>query len=179
MKKLKYLTRSQLQTIHNLGGERNAQKVLKSMEEYLNSFREGETVYYLSKAGAERVDFKGNVKKTTTARHYIMRNALYIAFNQPDTWKNEVKMRVKEVATIICDATFTIGKQRYIVEIDHEQKMVANRKKLEKYCRLVDAGVFEIPPIFLWMTTTEYRQKQLIKMHEGLDSQIFILSDFQ
>ena len=149
------------------------------MSEYLHSFRDGETIYYLSKEGRERIDCQKVIKKTTTAQHYIMRNALYIGFQCPETWKNELKMTVKGLATVICDATFIYGDQRYIIEVDHTQKMTANRVKIQKYRKLIDAGVFgNTPPKFVWMTMTEYRRKQLQKLCEGLDVQIFIISEF-
>jgi hypothetical protein len=165
--------------MHNLGGERNAQKFLKSMGEYLNSFRDGETIYYLSKEGRERVNCKKIVKKATTARHYIMRNDLFIGYRFPPTWKNEVNLKVEDVATIVCDATFTIGEKRYIIEVDHTQKMNANKKKIEKYRKIIDAGVFPTPPVFAWVTTTEYRRKQIKKLCEGLDTQIYIASEIK
>ncbi|WP_228307274.1 replication-relaxation family protein [Priestia sp. J2] len=179
LKTLNYLSRSQIQTLHDLKGDRNAQKFLKSMDEYLNSFRDGETIYYLSKEGRERVDCPRVIKKTTTARHYIMRNALYIAFSQPETWKNEQRIKHK-IATIVCDATFVEDNTRYLIEIDHEQKMNANRTKMEKYRKLIEINAFGKSSIQLvWMTTTEYRRKQLEKLCEGLNAQIFMITDFQ
>jgi Replication-relaxation len=179
LKKLSYLSRSQIQALHDLGGERNAQKILKSMSEYLNSFREGETVYYLSKEGRERIGASRVNKKTTTAQHYIMRNTLYIGYQSPETWKNEIRFSVEGIATVICDATFTHGEQRYIIEVDYTQKMNVNKAKIQKYKKLIDAGVFEnVPPKFVWITTTEYRRKQLQKLSKDLDVQVFTISEF-
>lgn len=43
-----YLTRSQIQFINDLGGrDRNAQKNLKDMSDYISHFRDGENIYYL------------------------------------------------------------------------------------------------------------------------------------
>lgn len=179
LKTLHYLSRSQLQTLHDLKGDRNAQKFLKSMDEYLNSFRDGETIYYLSKEGRERINCSRVTKKTTTARHYIMRNALYIAFSQPETWKNEQRIR-HSAATIVCDATFTVDGTRYLIEVDHEQKMTVNKSKMEKYQKLIEANAFGSMPVqIIWMTTSEYRRRQLEKFCDGLDAQIFIITDFQ
>ncbi|WP_372780344.1 replication-relaxation family protein [Priestia aryabhattai] len=179
LKKLSYLSRSQIQALHDLGGERNAQKILKSMSEYLNSFREGETVYYLSKEGRERIGASRVNKKTTTAQHYIMRNTLYIGYQSPKTWKNEIRFSVEGIATVICDATFTHGEQRYIIEVDYTQKMNANKAKIQKYKKLIDVGAFgKVLPKFVWITTTEYRRKQLQKLSNGLDIQVFTISEF-
>jgi hypothetical protein len=178
LKKLDYLTRSQLQVLHNLGSVRNTNHILKGMSEYLSFFRDGEKVYYLNKAGRERVNCKKVRKKTLQARHYIMRNHIYIAFGQPSTWKNEVKLEVPKVVKVIADALFIKDKRYHIVEVDHTQKMSKNRTKIEKYRKLVDLGVFEKPPYFIWITTTDYKRKQITKLCEGLDHHVFTIKDF-
>ncbi|MNG04378.1 hypothetical protein D3C84_875040 [compost metagenome] len=58
------------------------------------------------------------------------------------------------------------------------QKMQANRSKIEKYRQLLQLNVFERPPRFVWMTTTEYRRQAIAKLYDGLDVVIFVLSDF-
>ncbi len=179
MKKLNYLNRSQLQVLHNLGSDRNASRVLKNMSEYVSSFRDGENVYYLNKVGRERVNCRRVLKKTIQARHYIMRNYLYIAYGQPATWKNEIKLAVKGITSVICDALFVENNRYFIIEVDHTQKMSVNRRKIKKYQQLMTGGAFKIPPSFIWITTTEYRRKQLEKLHEGLDCRIFTVQDFQ
>ncbi len=149
------------------------------MDGYLNSFREGETIYYLSKEGRERTGAKRVNKKLTTAQHYIMRNALYIGFQAPETWKNEIKFSVKDIANVVCDATFVHEGQRYIIEVDHAQKMLANKSKMERYRKLIDVRAFgDTLPMFIWITTTEFRRKQLTDLCEGLEANIFIISDF-
>jgi hypothetical protein len=180
LKKLDYLTRSQIQTLHNLGSVRNAQRVMQELKEYVSCFRDGENVYYLNAAGRERVNATKVRKKTTQARHYIMRNSLYIAYGCPATWKNEVKIGFKEdkKTQVICDAIFLKEQRYHIVEVDHTQKMAKNRSKIDKYRRLMELGFFAKPPILVWITTTEYRRKQLTKLMEGLDYQIFTVSDF-
>ncbi|HWO98764.1 MAG TPA: replication-relaxation family protein [Bacillus sp. (in: firmicutes)] len=180
LKKLTFLSRSQLQILHGLGGERNAQRVMKELEEYVHSFRDGENIYYLSKEGRERVGCRRIAKKTLQARHYVMRNSIYIAYDQPDSWKNEVRFGLQEdkKLQIICDALFKSDGRHHIVEVDHTQKMSANRIKIEKYKALVTLGMFEKMPKFIWMTTTEYRRNQLAGLCEGLDVQIFTASDF-
>nr|MBS7717071.1 hypothetical protein [Vibrio cholerae] len=47
LKKLGFLSRKQIQVLHDLGGDRNASRVMKTLEEYVSSFRDGEKVYYL------------------------------------------------------------------------------------------------------------------------------------
>lgn len=148
------------------------------MEQYLNSFRDGENIYYLNKEGRERVNATRVLKKTTQARHYIMRNSLYIAYDCPSTWKNEIKFEVPKQVRVIADAYFIKDKRYHIVEVDHTQKMAKNKNKVERYRKLMELGVFEEPPLFIWITTTELRSKQLTELCEGLDIQIFTVKDF-
>lgn len=153
---------------------------MQELSDYVSSFRDGENVYYLNKAGRERVNSKKVLKKTTQARHYLMRNSVYIAYGSPATWKNEMKLGFKEIknATLVCDAMFSQGKALHIVEVDHTQKMIKNNTKVEKYRKLIEFGLFEKPPNFIWITTTELRRKQLLKLCEGLDVQVFTVKDF-
>ncbi|PEJ62788.1 hypothetical protein CN680_30005, partial [Bacillus pseudomycoides] len=54
LKRLGFLTRKQIQVLHNLGGDRNASRVMKELSEYVSRFRDSENVYYLNKEGRER-----------------------------------------------------------------------------------------------------------------------------
>ena len=74
-----FLSRSHLQKLHRLGGDRNAQKVLKRMEEYLYSFREDGygAVYYLNKVGRQMIGSNKVVKRTLQVRHALMRNDFF------------------------------------------------------------------------------------------------------
>ncbi|WP_255301534.1 replication-relaxation family protein [Bacillus sp. AFS040349] len=166
--------------LHDLGSARNASKVMKNLEQYVSSFRDGENIYYLNKEGRERVNSNKILKKTIQARHYIMRNSIYIGYGNPSTWKNEVKMGFKEIknATVVCDALFQKDKVFHIVEVDHTQKMTKNRTKVEKYRKLIEYGLFERPPKFIWITTTELRRKQLLELCEGLEVHVFTVKDF-
>lgn len=178
LKKLGYISRSQIQIIHELGSPRTAQRTMKSLEEYVSSFRDGETIFYLNQEGRNRVGASKVLKKSTTARHYIMRNDLYIAYECPDSWKNELRLRYKPAnINVVTDAFFERDGHMYIVEVDHTQKMKANENKISKYKKLLDHGVLKSPK-FVWITTTEYRREQLGKMCDGLDVQIFTVADF-
>lgn len=180
MKKLDYLNRTQIQTLHRLGTDRNAQRVLKNLSEYISSFKDGENIYYLNKEGRERVNATKVLKKTTQARHYIMRNTLYIAFGCPSSWKNEIKLGIKEdkKTHVICDALFQLDKRYNIVEVDHTQKMTKNRSKIDRYRKLIELGLFDVPPKLIWITTTELRRKQLTQLCQGLEVKVFTVKDF-
>lgn len=129
--------------------------------------------------GREAVDSKRVCKKTPQVRHYLMRNALYIAYGCPASWKNELEFIVKDLDfKIVADASFIKDNRYYIIEIDCHQKMINNRKKIEKYKKLISMNVFEHKPVFIWMTTTEFRKKQLLKLCEGLQVFVYLERDF-
>lgn len=148
------------------------------MAEYISCFRDGENIYYLNSKGRSEV---GGVarKRLLQSRHYIMRNYLYIAFGQPDTWMSEQRLKVPKKVTVVADATFyDEDKKFHIVEADHTQKMIKNEKKIEKYKQLIELNVFDNKPKFVWITTTEYRREKLKALCEGLDAMIFTVSEF-
>lgn len=184
LKKLDYLTRGQIQRIHNLKSDRNAQRVLKQMEEYLSVMRNGENVYYLNTKGRALVNCDKVRKSTGNVQHYIMRNYIYIAFGCPTTWRNEIRV-TSEGATkkdrVICvpDALFKQGDVYTVVEVDNTQTMKKNQAKIEKYRILKQRLAFGmIAPKFVWITTTEHRRQELIKLSDGLQTQVFTLADF-
>lgn len=179
-RKLDYMTRDQIQKMHDLKGSRNANRILKNMEKYLSSFYDGKKVYYLNKEGRSLVNCTAVRNKITTAQHYIMRNDLYIHYNQPATWKNEIRMisgSDKNKITIVADAYFIRNDKYHIVEIDNLQKMNKNRIKIDKYRRLIERNSFKGMPVLIWVTTSTYRQKALIDLCDGLDIMVFLNTD--
>lgn len=163
--------------MHRLGGDRNANRILNEMSDYLNTVRLGEKVYYLNAEGRERVRATKVLKKTHQITHHLMRNSLFIAHGCPTTWKNEVKLTVKGEVSVVTDAVFNMAGTFHICEVDHTQKMSVNRVKVEKYRKLIDLGVFEKQPKFIWITTTEYRRKKLLALCEGLLVRVFLAND--
>jgi hypothetical protein len=162
LKRFDYLTRSQLQTIHKLKGDRNANRVLNSMSQYLGSFRHGlENVYYLNKAGREHVGCNIIRKKTPNIQHFLMRNQLWIAMGMPHSWQNEIKVIVKDI-NIVCDARFLLEKTDILVEVDITQSMAKNRAKIEKYKRIKELTGNEFH--LIWVTETEGRRASLKKL---------------
>lgn len=168
-----------MQILHGLGSARNASRVLKDMSDYVSYFLDGEAVYYLTKAGREAVGATKVRKKSLQARHFVMRNQMYIALGCPSSWINEAKLSVAGQATIIADALFKHGEQFNVVEVDNTQKMSENRSKITKYRKLLELGVFKEPPVFYWITKTEYRRKQLQKMCDGLNAMIYTVNDLK
>jgi hypothetical protein len=185
LKKLDYLTRSQTQAIHKLKSDRNAQRVIKQMEEYLNVIKAGENIYYLNAAGRALVNCDKVRKSTGNIQHYIMRNHIYIAYGCPESWRNEMRIRSegaakKDNVTCVADALFKQGDVFTIVEVDNTQTMKKNHAKIEKYRTLKQRGTFGIlAPKFVWITTSEHRRNELEKLSPGLNVKVFTLADFR
>lgn len=177
--KLDYLSRSQLQRLHNLSGDRNARRVLSNMKEYISSFysESGVKIHHLNKLGRERIGCETVRQKITQVKHYLMRNDYYI-YLKPREWRNEIKFSIPDVVTVIPDAYFTHNHTLHFLEIDHIQKMIKNQDKIERYKKIKELGVFQKQykqfPKLVWVTLTENRRKQLNKWCEGLESKVFL-----
>ncbi|WEG14194.1 replication-relaxation family protein [Pullulanibacillus sp. KACC 23026] len=178
---LGFATRSQLQRIHDLGGDRNARRVLNNMSAYLNSFQDRENVYYLNKKGAERIGSDKILTRNQKYQHTLMRNELYIHLGQPNTWKPEVTINVPDKIKIRMDACFNDDRNIPVfVEIDNLQKMIENHKKLEHYKQLKDLKVLQkkygVFPLIVWLTTTKLRRDKIYKISKeyGLKTDIFL-----
>lgn len=183
LKRLDYLTRSQLQVIHGLSSERNAQRVLKQLEDRVHIIRNGEYIYYLNKKGREAVGCEKVRKGTGNVQHFIMRNTIFVAMGMPATWRNEIRIKngstKANTVVNVCDAHFTRDNVHYIVEVDNTQTMKKNSAKINRYRILLERGAFgKKAPVFIWITTTELRRKQLAKLCDGLQVQVFTVGDF-
>lgn len=179
LKKLGFLSRSQIQKLHRLGGVRNANRILKSMEEFLNVVRLHENVYYLNSEGRERVGANKVLKKTHQIHHHLMRNSLYIACGCPTTWQNEVKLTLQGCQmSVIADALFIKNGAHHIVEVDCTQRMKENKAKIEKYREFLATAEYEKEPRFIWVTTTPYRKKQLLALSKGMVVKVYTVNDF-
>ncbi|WP_255247357.1 replication-relaxation family protein [Paucisalibacillus globulus] len=180
LKNLDYLTVKQIQILHGLGF-RNTYRILDQMEPYLNHFYDGQKIYYLSKEGREKINCSTIRTKIITAKHYLMRNDLYIQLNQPKDWKNEVKLisgeGTKAEIVVIPDARFIRNGKYHIIEIDNQQKMKKNKVKIDKYRRFIERNSFKGMPKIIWVTTTPYRRDSLLELCEGLDVDVFLDTD--
>jgi hypothetical protein len=157
---------------------RNTNRVLQDMSQYLSSFRHynGENVYYLNKEGRERVNSQKVCKKSNQIEHYLMRNDLYITLGRPVNWRNEIRIKVEEIS-VIADAHFEdLRGTVNVIEVDNTQKMSENKKKVEKYREIVKLTGRKFK--FHWITTTHYRQKQLIDINQGLDISVTLAQDY-
>ncbi|MCI3925161.1 replication-relaxation family protein [Paenibacillus sp. TRM 82003] len=185
LKKLDYMSRSQIQRLHGLSGDRNARRVLANMDHLLSSWRceTGETIFYLNKYGRERVGAEKVRQKIGQVGHYLMRNDMYIHLGSPREWKNEVRYRVEDVLTIVADAVYQVNGRRHFLEVDHLQHMVKNEEKIEKYRLLRSLGVLQERlryfPRLVWVTLTEARRRQLAEWCEGLDVMIHLWDEIR
>lgn len=185
LKRFDYLTVKQFRSLIDLGGERNSYRVIKQLEPYLNVFKDdGINVYYLNKNGRDYVSSDKKREKLTTARHYLIRNDLYIRLGKPYTWQNEVMLDYespKEAIRVVADAHYTVISYPHpkdiIIEVDNAQKMKKNEIKISKYRRLTEKGVFKGAPKLVWVTSSPYRQKALKELCDGLEAEVFLYSD--
>lgn len=185
--KLSYLSRSQIQKLHRLGSNRNACRVLKNMEDYLNSFRVEENIYYLNKNGRDRVGSQVVRTKTLQYRHFIMRNDLYIYLGKPSAWQPECEIEIDEKVKIVADVMFMryeLGKERYFFgEIDNEQVMKRNIEKIEQYKKLKASNVYQQQlgyfPTLVWVTKSDRRKQDLLKYGERLKQDIYLWEEIR
>ncbi|MBT2599070.1 MULTISPECIES: replication-relaxation family protein [unclassified Oceanobacillus] len=181
-KNFDYLTISQLQRLHDLKSYRNAHRVINQLESFLNVFKDdGVNVYYLNKEGREAVNSSYVRTKLTTAKHYIMRNDLYIHLGMPKSWQNEIKMisgaNTSKEIIVVADAHYINSNKHYVVEVDNLQKMQKNKIKIDKYRTLIQRNAFKGMPMLIWVTTTQYRQSVLKELCEGLDCTVYLKED--
>lgn len=181
LKKFDFLTRDQICSYFKLGTNRNANKVLYRLSDYLTSIRIGyQSIYYLNKNGREYVDCEKVRKKGGHVQHVVMRNEIWLHFKCPKDWRNEVKIS-DEKTSVVADAVFTRNGFYHFLEVDNLQSMKENRAKINRYKQLLDSLVkqFGYFPTLVWLTTTEHRRKQLESACNCLNFKVFTISDIQ
>ncbi|RDW18058.1 hypothetical protein CWR48_10665 [Oceanobacillus arenosus] len=162
---LTYATRKQLQIINNLGGDRNAHRILHEMEKdnLISSLRTEQKIYYLSNRGKERIgSSQGELKKSQLV-HTLMRNDLYILLGQPSDWKKEKPIKVNGEVFLIPDASCMIKGEHHFIEIDNQQTMKTNIEKIKKYKELSPAifQQYNHTPTLIWYTLSDIRRGKL------------------
>lgn len=179
-----FLSRQQLQRLHRLGGDRNAQKVLKQMEEYLYSFREDGygAVYYLNKVGRQMIGSQKIVKRTLQVRHALMRNDFFFHMRCPINWKHEVKV-TDGTTTLVTDVHFTKNRVHQFLEVDNTQSMAENAAKIKRYREMFERGVFQrelgyFPTLHL-VTVSRSRVKRFVEMCQGMPARVYCIEDIR
>jgi len=162
--KLNFATRKQLQVIENLGGDRNAHRILHEMEKdkLISSLRQEQKIYFLTNRGKQQIGSnKGDLKKDNIT-HALLQNDLYIKLDMPNDWVKEQPIKWGE-NKLIPDATFIKNSEYHFVEIDNQQSLKVNYEKIEKYKSLSKAifNSYKHHPVLIWYTLSDMRKRKL------------------
>ncbi|MGX5627124.1 replication-relaxation family protein [Bacillus cereus] len=177
IRKLKFATRRHLMAVHDMGGIRNANRILKDLSPYLNNaVYQKEYVYYLNKKGRELFDDTEKIVPNSRLAHSLMRNEAWLYLFCPDDWQIETPIRDKvddKKKTIIPDVKFRDEEGILnAVEIDRTQMMNVNAEKMSRYREFSlyykNKHNGKIPLIHFF-TMTEYRQKKLEQLAAKYD----------
>lgn len=174
-----------LQQIHDLKSYRNACRVVNQLKPYVHeTFFEREKVIYLNKEGLELIGSEKGIKKTPQMAHSLLRNEVYIHFGCPYDWQNEytleanlkppsnfeiqcLGLKLNNKKKVICDAVFKRNGYFHLIEVDHTQSMLENKRKIEAY-REVLPHVKGNVPILYFFTTTETRKRKFEELLKGM-----------
>lgn len=188
--RLGFLTRSQIQKLHDLKSARNANRILYNMSPYLNSFRLHENVYYLNKKGREMINSNKVMSRNMQVHHILMRNEAYIFFGCPQKWGVEEAIKDAQgnvfIRPDVIFAAETNGQERfYFLEIDYMQKMINNKRKIEKYSSLQEKGLLQRSlgyfPTVIFITASDMRKQKLTKecQRYGIPHQIYTIDEIK
>jgi len=113
------------------------------------------------------------MNRNMQVHHILMRNEAYIHFGCPKKWGVEQAIQDEKGNVYLrSDVIFALQEKDrevyYFLEIDYMQKMVNNKKKVERYAQvkamnLLQPSLGYFPQLF-WVTTSEHRKKKLIQM---------------
>lgn len=127
---LQFATRRHLMCVHNMGGIRNANRIMKDLTPFISRVTYyKEYVYYLNKEGHALLG-EGKVVSRNRMEHAILRNEAWLQLYCPDDWQIETEIKYRkngEKKRIIPDAEGIL----HAVEIDRSQKMKVNEEKLK------------------------------------------------
>ncbi|MDZ4442876.1 replication-relaxation family protein [Bacillus cereus] len=177
IRKLKFATRRHLMAVHDMGGIRNANRILKDLSPYVNNtVYQKEYVYYLNKKGRELFDDTEKIVPNSRLAHSLMRNEAWLHLFCPDDWQVETPIRYKvddKKKTIIPDVKFRDEEGTLnAVEIDRTQMMIVNAEKMSRYREfsLYYKNKYNGKiPLIHFFTMTEYRQKKLEQLAAKYD----------
>lgn len=112
------------------------------------------------------------MSRNMQVHHILMRNEAYIHFGCPKKWGVEEPLKdAKGNVLIRPDVIFALPEEGrdvfYFLEIDYMQKMVNNKKKVERYGELKRSNLLQNTlgyfPQLIFVTTSEHRKKKLIQ----------------
>ncbi|WP_175074674.1 replication-relaxation family protein [Terribacillus sp. AE2B 122] len=161
---LGFATRKQLQLIEQLGGDRNAHRILKEMEQdkLIGSQRTEQKVYYVAARGRDAIGSTKDELRTGKMKHTLMRNEMYIKLGMPGDWRNEVPVTWGQ-NKLIPDAMYHLKGEVHFVEVDNTQPMRSNYEKIKRYSEL-SRLIFESQkhlPTLIWCTISASRKAKL------------------
>ncbi|MGF9831620.1 replication-relaxation family protein [Bacillus anthracis] len=169
IRKLQFATRRHVMSVHDMGGIRNANRIMSDLKPYLSKTMQGkEYVYYLNKEGHALFGDDGKVVSRGKLAHALLRNEAWLQLYCPDDWQVETEIKYikdNKKKKIIPDVKFRDEERiLHAVEIDRTQKMIVNDEKLKKYEELTQIYKQKHNgkvPVIHFFTTTKYREKKL------------------
>ncbi|AAP26193.1 MULTISPECIES: replication-relaxation family protein [Bacillus] len=164
-------------SVHNMGGIRNANRILGDLKPYVNKTMQGkEYVYYLNKEGHAMFGDDGKVVSRGKLAHALLRNEAWLHLFCPDDWQIETDIRYiknKEKMKIVPDVKFRDEENiLHAVEVDRSQKMKVNEEKIKKYeefTQIYKQKHNGKMPVIHFFTVTKYREKKLEELAAKYD----------
>lgn len=177
IRKLQFATRRHLMSVHDMGGIRNANRIMGDLKPYVSKTMHGkEYVYYLNKEGHAMFGDDGKVVSRGKLAHALLRNEAWLHLFCPDDWQIETDIRYiknKEKKKIVPDVKFRDEESiLHAVEVDRSQKMKVNEEKLKKYEELTQIYKQKHNgkvPVIHFFTVTKYREKKLEELAAKYD----------
>ncbi|EOO77713.1 MULTISPECIES: replication-relaxation family protein [Bacillus] len=169
IRKLQFATRRHVMSVHDMGGIRNANRIMSDLKLYLSKTMQGkEYVYYLNKEGHAMFGDDGKVVSRGKLAHALLRNEAWLHLFCPDDWQIETDIRYiknKEKKKIVPDVKFRDEEGiLHAVEVDRSQKMKVNEEKIKKYeefTKIYKQKYNGKVPVIHFFTVTKYRGKKL------------------
>ncbi|TCW53664.1 protein involved in plasmid replication-relaxation [Bacillus thuringiensis] len=188
IRKLQFATRRHVMSVHNMGGIRNANRIMGDLKPYLSKTTQGkEYVYYLNKEGHALFGDDGKVVSRGKLAHALLRNEAWLHLFCPDDWQIETDIRYiknKEKKKIVPDVKFRDEEGiLHAVEVDRSQKMKVNEEKLKKYEELTQIYKKKHNgkmPVIHFFTVTKYREKKLEELAAKYEVfvKVYVIEEF-
>lgn len=177
IRKLQFATRRHVMSVHDMGGIRNANRIMGDLKPYLSKTMQGkEYAYYLNKEGHAMFGDDGKVVSRGKLAHALLRNEAWLHLFCPDDWQIETDIRYiknKEKKKIVPDVKFRDEENiLHAVEVDRSQKMKVNEEKIKKYEELTQIYKQKHNgkvPVIHFFTVTKYREKKLEELAAKYD----------
>ncbi|WP_459503098.1 replication-relaxation family protein [Bacillus sp. C1] len=187
IRKLQFATRRHLMCVHDMGGIRNANRIMKDLSPYTSKvIHNKEYVYYLNQLG-HKLFGEGKVVHHGKVAHAILRNEAWLHLYCPEEWQVETEIRYikdNKKKKIIPDVKFRDDDRiLHAVEIDRTQKMIVNDEKLkcyEEFTKIYKQKYNGKVPVIHFFTITKYREKRLEQLAAKYDvfMKVYLFQEF-